>query len=180
MQAQIAELLDAVRLRAGQPLEVRREATDLVALTQTVVAAAQQGTERHEISVTTALPKLVAPVDPLRIARVLDNLLSNAVKYSPAGGVITVAITVEGAGVEAWAVVQVRDQGIGIPAADLPHVFERFRRASNVTPVMRGMGPGLASVQQIVAQHGGRITLASPTEGGTLVTVQLPLGDGVR
>lgn len=178
MQIQIAELLDGARLRAGQPLGLRREATDLVALTQAVVTTAQQETERHQISVTSPLPELVAQIDLLRIERVLDNLLSNAVKYSPTGGAITVTVDVEGADGEAWAVVQVRDQGIGIPAADLPHVFERFRRASNVTPSMYGTGLGLASVQQIVAQHGGRISIASPAKGGTLVTIHLPLGDG--
>jgi signal transduction histidine kinase len=180
MQAQIAELLDAARLGAGQSLEVHREAIDLVALTQAVVTAVQQGTESHQISVTTRLSELVAPVDSLRVERVLDNLLSNAVKYSPAGGTITVAVDIEGEGRAAWAVLQVRDQGIGIPAADLPHVFERFRRASNVAPTMQGMGLGLASVQQIVVQHGGRISVSSPAEGGTLVTIHLPLDDGPR
>ena len=175
MQAQIAELLDIARLRAGQPLEVRREATDLVDLTHTVAAAVQHGTEQHQISVQTQLATLVALVDHVRIERVLDNLLSNAVKYSPAGGPITVNIDVERADAEAWAVVQVRDQGIGIPAGDLPHVFERFKRGSNVTPAMRGTGLGLASVGQIVEQHGGQIAIVSSVNEGTVVTIRLPL-----
>jgi signal transduction histidine kinase len=72
-------------------------------------------------------------------------------------------------------VLTVRDAGVGIPAADLPHVFDRFRRGSNVAGQIAGTGIGLASVKQIVEQHGGRITLRSREGHGTTVVVRLPL-----
>ncbi|HEU4324235.1 MAG TPA: HAMP domain-containing sensor histidine kinase [Roseiflexaceae bacterium] len=176
MQAQIAELLDSALLGASQQIILHREATDLIALTQAVVETAQQTTERHQISMQTQLPVLVALVDPVRIERVLDNLLSNAVKYSPDGGPVTVAVDCEEVEAEVWAVVRVQDRGIGIPAADIAHVFERFRRASNVTSVIRGTGLGLASVRQIVEEHGGQVAVVSSVNGGSLITMRLPLG----
>jgi K+-sensing histidine kinase KdpD len=175
MQAQIAELLETARLQAGQPLDLRYEPTDLVALAQTVAASVQQTTERHQLRVQTQLPALTLMIDAVRINRVLANLLSNAVKYSPAGGIITVRLEVADTDAEAWAVVEVQDQGMGIPAADLPHIFERFRRASNVMPAIHGTGLGLASVRQIVEQHGGQVAAANALSGGAILTVRLPL-----
>jgi signal transduction histidine kinase len=67
--------------------------------------------------------------DAVRLLRVLDNLLSNATKYSPEGGPILVSVERAGSTGEPWAVIRVVDRGIGIPAADLPHVFEPFYRA---------------------------------------------------
>ena len=72
--------------------------------------------------------------------------------------------------------VAVRDGGIGIPAADLPHVFEAFRRGANVEERIRGTGLGLAAARQIVEQHGGRLTVASREGRGSTFTVWLPLG----
>lgn len=174
MQAQIAELLDTARLRAGQPLELRREPADLVTLTREAVARIQQTTERHTICVHTSLVSLVAPVDLRRIERVFDNLLSNAVKYSPNGGTITATIGAERDGAEVWAVVQVRDQGVGIPEAELSHIFEHFRRGANVIGTTQGTGLGLASTRQIVGQHGGHIAVASEVGAGSTFTVRLP------
>jgi signal transduction histidine kinase len=102
---------------------------------------------------------------------VLANLLANVVKYSPAGGKITVMVKEEGQ----WAIVAVHDEGIGIPAVDLPHIFERFHRASNVPGQVEGTGIGLASAYQIVAQHGGSITVTSTEGAGSTFTVRLPL-----
>lgn len=175
MHAQLAELLEAARLQVGEPLELRREPTDLVALARAVAAAVQQTTERHQLRVQTQLPALTLLIDPVRIERVLANLLSNAVKYSPSGGAVTVSIEVEDTGAEAWAVVQVQDEGMGIPAAELPHIFERFQRASNVTPAIKGTGLGLASVRQIVELHGGLVSAANAPAGGAIFTVRLPL-----
>jgi signal transduction histidine kinase len=69
----------------------------------------------------------------------------------------------------------VRDQGVGIPAADLPHIFERFHRGGNVAGHIAGAGIGLATVRQIVEQHGGTITVESWPDKGSTFTVQLPL-----
>jgi signal transduction histidine kinase len=110
----------------------------------------------------------------VRLERVLENLLSNAIKYSPEGGSITVAIADEEIG-GPWAVLTVRDQGLGIPAADLPRVFERFQRARNVEGRIGGTGIGLASARQIVEQHGGTIAAESAEGTGSTFTVRLPL-----
>jgi signal transduction histidine kinase len=75
----------------------------------------------------------------------------------------------------AWAVLTVRDQGVGIPAVDLPHIFQRFQRASNVVGRIRGTGVGLATARQLVEQHGGAIGVASQEGRGATFTVRLPL-----
>jgi signal transduction histidine kinase len=69
----------------------------------------------------------------------------------------------------------VTDQGIGIPAADQPHIFQRFHRAANVVGRIEGTGIGLADVAQVVREHGGAVTLTSQEGVGTCITVRLPL-----
>jgi signal transduction histidine kinase len=122
------------------------------------------------------------------LERVLGNLLSNAIKYSPDGGEIAVTVEVEGrkgGGTEGggdgegeWAVLTVRDEGVGIPAGEVPKLFERFFRASNVAGRIAGTGVGLAGARQIVAQHGGTIAVASEEGRGSAFTVRLPLTAG--
>ena len=75
--------------------------------------------------------------------------------------------------------VAVRDHGIGIPAADLGRVFERFRRGSNVPEAIGGTGIGLASVRQIVEQHGGTVSVESREGEGSTFTIRLPLSEAV-
>jgi signal transduction histidine kinase len=117
--------------------------------------------------------------DAVRLARVLDNLVGNAIKYSPEGGPIVVTISREttAAGTR-WAVLSVRDQGVGIPPSDLPHVFERFYRGRNITAEIAGTGIGLASARQIVEQHTGTISVESHAGQGSTFTVRLPLEPG--
>jgi len=100
---------------------------------------------------------------------VLNNLLSNAIKYSPPG----TAVTFDLACAQREVVLQVRDQGIGIPSDDQPHIFEAFHRAHNVgsTP---GTGLGLAIVKQSVDLHGGSIAFESEEGAVTTFTVTLP------
>jgi signal transduction histidine kinase len=118
---------------------------------------------------------VVGEWDRMRLERVLDNLLSNAVKYSPQGGPIAIRVGREDDAGGAWAVVSVRDDGIGVPAEDLPWIFERYRRAGNVAGRVAGTGIGLAGARQIVEQHGGTIGVESDEGQGTTVTVRLPL-----
>src|SRR5207248_3170668 len=109
----------------------------------------------HTLRIKAREPELVGEWDAVRLRRVVDNLLGNAVKYSPQGGEIDVQVERERATSGEWAVLRVEDRGMGIPAADLPHVFERFRRGSNVVGSIPGSGIGLAGAKQIVEQHGG-------------------------
>jgi signal transduction histidine kinase len=171
----IGELLDLARMQVGQSLELNRDPVDIIALARQVAANILQTTTQHQIQIVTALEQLVVPIDAIRVERLLANLLSNAVKYSPSASQIDVAIARETEAGAGWAVVVVRDQGLGIPAADLPFIFERFHRASNVAAQIGGHGIGLWSARQIVEQHGGSIAVASTEGQGSAFTIRLPL-----
>jgi signal transduction histidine kinase len=179
MAQQLDELVDAARLEAGRPIELRRDTTDLLALARQAVAEHQQTTDRHVLRVEADVSELVGYWDEPRLARVLDNLLGNAIKYSPRGGAIQVQLALEdddqNPGQAQTAVLHVRDRGEGIPAADLPHIFERFHRGGNVEGRIPGTGIGLAGVRSIVELHNGRIDVDSAVGYGTTVTVRLPL-----
>jgi signal transduction histidine kinase len=171
MALQLDELVDASRLQAGRPLELRRGPTDLIALARTAVAEHQHMTDRHVLRISTTCDVLVGNWDAIRLSRVFDNLLDNALKFSPRGGAIEISIGLEGDS----AVIAVSDVGEGIPEADLPHVFERFRRGQNVEGRIPGSGIGLAGVQTIVELHLGSIGVQSKAGQGTTFTVRLPI-----
>ena len=177
MWAMITELLDTARLESGRPLSLNRQSTDLVALARQEAATHQRLTHRHHLRVEADVPALVGEWDPFRLSRAIGNLLANAVKYSPNGGAITVGVTCEPdrSGAGEWAVLRVTDEGLGIPAADLPFVCERFRRGANVVGRIEGAGIGLWGARQIVEQHGGTLTIDSHEGVGTTVTLRLLL-----
>src|SRR4029079_11540047 len=88
--------------------------------------------DMHQILFEAEVPRLEATVDEMRVHRILANLLTNAIKYSPGGGEVRVSVrSVDGPDGKS-AVLVVRDEGVGIPRADLPLVFERFHRGANV------------------------------------------------
>ncbi len=175
LASQLDELQDVARLRAGHSLELAYLPTDLIALTREAVTEAQATASRHGLRVEAGEAELVGSWDALRLRRVLDNLLGNAIKYSPAGGKIGVTVNREDRTDGVWAVVSVRDEGVGIPAGDLIHIFERFRRGSNVAGRFAGTGIGLSGARQIVKQHGGEIEVESEEGRGSVFTVSLPL-----
>jgi PAS domain S-box-containing protein len=175
MAAQIDELLDLTQVQMGEALALQRQPTDLVSLAQRVTAEQQQSTQRHSIRVEAAVEELVGTWDVTRLARALDNLLGNAVKYSPQGGEIVVTVRHEEDAAGRWAVLEVRDPGVGIPETDLPRIFERFHRAGNVAGEIGGSGIGLTSARQVVEQHGGCIAVATREGEGSTFTVRLPL-----
>ena len=177
MARMIDDLLDVARIEAGRPLDLRRESCDLVALAQKTAADVQRSTDRHQLRVVAENPSIVGALDSARLERVVLNLLTNAVKYCPDGGDIELTVRAERRLTGDWAMVAVRDGGIGIPPADLPRIFERFYRASNVGDQLRGTGLGLAGARQIVEQHGGEISVASDPDSGTTFTVRLPLDE---
>jgi len=175
MTTLINELLDLSRLQMGQPLELDLQLTDLVALAQRLAAGQQQTTERHQIGVEAAVAELVGLFDTARLEGMLANLISNAIKYDPEGHAIIVVVTWEEDAEQTYAVLEVRDQGIGIPATDLPYVFEQFRRGSNAPEYVSGAGIGLTSARHVAEQHGGTITVTSKVGEGSTFTVRLPL-----
>ncbi|HEV7666702.1 MAG TPA: HAMP domain-containing sensor histidine kinase [Chloroflexota bacterium] len=157
----------------------RRQAADLVLIARRMAAESQAVSSRppkSSVVVLAAVPQLHGWWDVPRLERMLANLIGNALKYSHQDDVVVVTLQQT----DGWAVIAVADQGVGIPAAELPRVFELGYRASNVASVFQGTGLGLAGVHEIVTQHGGTIAIDSQLGHGTTVTVRLPLQEGDR
>jgi signal transduction histidine kinase len=167
----IDELLDVSKVQRGGEIDLECSPTDLVTLVRRAVAEHQQQTQQHRFHLAAPDDEIRGDWDAGRLERVLDNLLGNAVKYSPEGGCVEVSVGSDDAG---WAVVRVRDQGVGIPSDELAHVFEPFHRASNVVGRIRGLGIGLAGAYQIVKRHGGTLDVRSVEGQGSTFTVRLP------
>lgn len=171
----LAMLDDLGRVARGETAATEPAAhapLDLASLVGHVVAA-YEGTTAQEIVLETEGEVMVTG-DRSDLRRVAMNLLGNAIKFSPAGSRIVVRVAREQEEARAVAVVQVSDEGIGIPPADLPQIFVRFHRGANVAGRIGGTGIGLASVHEIVERHGGTITVASSLGHGSTFTVRLP------
>lgn len=169
----VTDLLDAARLEQGR-LVAEREPVDLGTLVTEVIARQPAGRHAVEVDVRGAI---VGTYDRRRIEQLVDNLLENARKYSPDPTPVCVTVWQH----DGEARISVSDHGIGIPAADLPGIFERFSRASNVDDRrFHGMGLGLYICRGIVEEHGGRIWAESQMGKGSTFHVALPLGEGRR
>ena len=107
----------------------------------------------------------------------LDNLLDNATKYSTSASQILVVFERQAADSAEWAVVRIRDNGMGIPASDLPRIFDRYQRGTNVAHIP-GEGLGLSSVRQLIELHEGSVDVESQEGVGTTFTIRLPLEAG--
>jgi PAS domain S-box-containing protein len=174
----IDEMLDAAHLRAERMLDLRIGPTDLVALANAAAEDAQRSTNRHTVCLETDEESIVGLWDHFRLGRVLGNLLGNAIKFSPEGGDILINLHREtGDDGEGYAVISVEDRGIGIPEADMPKLFQRFRRGGNAARIP-GTGIGLAGARQIVEQHGGTLTVSSEEGRGSIFVARLPLPSG--
>jgi two-component system phosphate regulon sensor histidine kinase PhoR len=176
--ARIERLVDQLattpHLTGNQPRALPRSLTDLVQLARRMAAQSQPAAGKSDrVTVLPAVSELIGCWDATSLERLLGNLLDNALKYSPANG--PVVVTLRSAG--GWAVMSVADQGIGIPPADLPKVFDRGYRAATAVSKAPGRGIGLAAVQSIVHAHGGTISIDSEEGVGTTVTVRLPLAE---
>jgi two-component system, OmpR family, sensor histidine kinase BaeS len=144
-------------------------------LISTAVAAAADRYHAKGVTLATRIPEVLPPVwaDPHRLAQVLANLLDNALRHTPSDGRVEVAASVD----KDQITITVGDNGDGIPAEHLPHVFERFYRVDAARDRDHGgAGIGLAIAKALVEAHGGRITAQSAGPGsGTTFTIKLPI-----
>ncbi len=175
----IEDILEVSRIDTGR-LELKPRPSSLNQLTQIAVAGLQALAEQRGLTLecrpADAHPLVLA--DPDRIVQVLINLITNAIHYTPEGGHVLVSTGRERAAGHDWAIVTVRDTGIGIPEDELPHVFERFFRGERPCAMqIPGTGLGLAIAKEIVELHGGRITVESQVDVGSTFTVWLPLAE---
>ncbi|MGY1667228.1 SpoIIE family protein phosphatase [Geodermatophilus sp. SYSU D00696] len=173
LQKLVNTLLDFSRLQAGR-IDARFEPVDLAAVTAELASVFRSAVERAGLTLTVDCPPLPEPVhvDRDMWEKVVLNLLSNALKFTFTGG-ITVRLRADGGA----AVLTVTDTGTGIPAAELPRLFERFTRVSGARARSgEGSGIGLAMVRELVGLHGGEVDVDSTPDVGTTFTVTLPLG----
>ena len=165
-------LLELSKLDSGLiRLDLRPD--DLRATIESAVEQAQVSARRRGLSLTAELPDtpLVTRHDPQRLGQVLTNLIGNGLKFTPRGGSVRVVLSPRNRGAR----IQVIDTGVGIDAAELPHVFDRFYRGSRSNEARgSGSGLGLAIVRSVVEMHGGRVMVESSVGGGSTFTVTLP------
>jgi signal transduction histidine kinase len=175
MATVLEDVLDVARIQAGERLRLNREPTRLLPAVEAAVAAHEPNAPRHTLRMI-ALADPVGTWDEARLARVVDNLLSSAIKYSPSGGEITLEIAEdESADGQQFALLRVSDRGVGITAADLDQVVERFFGTGTSSRRIAGSGIRLASAWQIVEHHGGTLTAKPREGGGSTLTVRLPV-----
>ncbi|MBA3594237.1 MAG: PAS domain S-box protein [Polaromonas sp.] len=168
-------MLDRVLLigkAEAQMLEFKPRPLDLQALCHQLIVEARllQPGSQCELQLDYAAGVEPGLYDEKLLRHIFSNLLSNALKYSPGGGHVLFRVSADKQGM----VFEVSDQGIGIPADELSHLFESFHRASNVGSIP-GTGLGLAIVKNAVNMHGGSVSVSSQAGAGTCFTVRLPV-----
>jgi two-component system sensor histidine kinase MprB len=167
VRAQIEELStlvgDLVELARDDPPGAEVETVDLADVAERAVARVRR--RAPAVTFETELDSWPVTVEEHAVERALTNLLDNAAKWSPDGGTVTMRI--------ADGVLTVDDEGPGIPADDLPHVFDRFYRASE-SRGMPGSGLGLSIVRQVAERHGGSVDAEPSPAGGARMSLRLP------
>jgi signal transduction histidine kinase len=181
-EATLAALLDETRLlerlvedlrtlahAEGGTLALQKETTDVSVLIGDIVRqfAASAASKGVDLRVETPQTLPLLDVDPLRLHEVLANLVANALRYTPNGG----SISISAATLDDAVAIAVTDTGEGIPADQLPRIFDRFAKGDD----SRGSGLGLAIARKLVEAHGGSIEAQSAPRAGTTMTVRLPV-----
>jgi signal transduction histidine kinase len=168
----IGDMLELARVKAGDPLG-QISVLDIAAETRAACQPYLDPARAKGLVLKTTLPdeELLVRFDSQGYSLVVSNLLSNAIKYSSEG---TIGVTLRGC--DQWAILEVADNGIGIPQADIPKLFTEFFRASNARREhIPGTGVGLAGAKDIVERFGGKFELQSRENEGSTFTVHLPI-----
>ncbi|MGC4084256.1 MAG: HAMP domain-containing sensor histidine kinase [Vicinamibacterales bacterium] len=167
----VERVMDFAGMTGGASM-VSRVPVDITAIVKQVVTSFEAEASTRGVFFQAAdAARVTIDADPSAMTSALQNVIGNAVKYSVNGGVVDIAL----GGDDMHATVRVRDRGIGVDAADLPHVFEPFYRGRRaVDSQVRGSGVGLSVVRRIVEAHGGSIRLDNREGGGVDVVIDLP------
>jgi len=170
----IDDLLDVSRIATGK-VDLRRDRLDLRAVIEAALELGQTAVDaaHHDLRVELPADPVWVSGDQSRLAQVIGNLVNNAAKYTPDGGRIVVSLV----GDAGQAIVRVVDNGVGMPAEVIPHVFDLFTQVNRTLDrAQGGLGIGLALVRQLVALHRGSVGADSPGAGrGSTFTLTLPL-----
>jgi len=166
----VDDLVNLGRIEAG--FDLRKENLDLSRIIHYSADSFKKPLTERNLKLLFDLPADLPAVlgSPVQIRQVIDHLLDNAVQYTRPGGSIGIRARSE----DQQIIVQVRDTGIGIPAADLPFIFDKFYRAANASGAASGTGLGLAIVRSVIESHQGRIWVDSVLDKGTEFTIVLP------
>ncbi len=169
----VNDLLDLSRIEAG--FDVRKEEIQLEEIVKQSLENLRGISASKRIEVTATFADRVPALrgGRIRLRQMVDNLIGNAIKYTPEGGQVSVRLSAE----EELVILQVIDNGPGIPKLEQPHIFDKFYRASNIPSGTPGTGLGLAIVKSIVENHQGRIWVSSTLGEGSTFTVMLPAGN---
>ena len=172
MDRLICDLLDVARMEAGS-FSIQQTRVDIAALLDETLKLFESQALEKKITISAEIPTDVPPVsaDRNRLEQVLSNLFGNALKFTPSGGRIILRARTVDASVQ----ITVEDSGPGIPAADLPHIFDRYWRGDRAS--RNGAGLGLAICKGIVDAHGGRIWVESVLGCGTTIQFTVPCAD---
>ncbi|TDA63350.1 MAG: GAF domain-containing protein [Chloroflexi bacterium] len=167
----VDDLVNLGRIQTG--FDGRSEVFELTNCLNSVVDSYQKALTSRDNLFEMQLPAHIPSYygNPLQIRRMFENILDNCIKYSHPGGKIQVKGKIE----QSQVILQFMDEGSGIPAKDLPYVFDKFFRGSNNTSEQTGTGLGLAIVKSVAEAHGGRVWIDSVLNQGTTLTVVLPI-----
>ena len=168
----VNNILDIEHLESGAPILLERENFDLQSAIMEVVESseAQAREKQIELNFSHATAPLIVHADRSKMIRIMQNLISNAIKYTPERGQVCVQSKMNGSKV----IIDVEDSGYGIPADEMPHIFDRFSRVAKHRSKAVGTGLGLAIVKNLVEAHDGEIEVASTEGQGSTFTVRLP------
>ena len=167
--AMLNTLMDISEAETGT-MTLRREQTDVADLVRQTVDLYEDVAEERGVEIVTSVADaLIVPLDRNRMRQVLANLLDNALKYTPRGGRVQIAAARDGTD----AVITVTDTGVGSPAEELPHIWNRLYRGDKSRST-RGLGLGLSLVKAIVEAHRGRVRVESAPGAGARFQLRLP------
>ncbi|MCA9931281.1 MAG: HAMP domain-containing histidine kinase [Anaerolineales bacterium] len=169
----VNNIVDLEKLQTVGEILISKEAFEFVAMLEDVMETMTAQVESKNI--TLSFDRLSGPIvieaDKHQIERVMQNLISNAIKYTPRGGQIAITLTIE----NDTLTIAVADNGYGIPADEVPYIFDRYRRVAGHEKVAVGTGLGLAITKALVEAHDGVISVVSEENVGSTFTVQLPV-----